>query len=96
MKPTTAIKKALAQVGPLYQVGSTNWQFQAWDPSVKALRHSIPAYYWQAYENRRTCLIENALRLLFPIGKQWLTLVQPEYREGRWQDWVWKIYRENT
>jgi hypothetical protein len=95
MKPTTAIKQSLALVGPLYQIAN-NWAFLTFDPFYNVHRESTSCNYWQAYGNRRVALIESALSLLFPDHDQYLSVLQPEYRHGRWQDWVWKIYRENT
>jgi hypothetical protein len=95
MKPTTAIKQSLALVGPLYRTAN-NWAFLTFDPFYNVHRESNSCNYWQAYSNRRAALIESALSLLFPDHDQYLNVLQPEYRGGRWQDWVWKIYLENA
>jgi hypothetical protein len=95
MKPTTAIKKSLALVGQLHQVGP-DWVYLVFDPFYNVWRSSNPCPYGQAYHNRRATLIESALSLLFPDHGQYLSVLQPEYREGRWQEWVWQIYRKNA
>jgi hypothetical protein len=94
MKPTTAIKKAGSLVGQLQRTGNA-WAYLWYDQQYNAYRSINYCDYWQAYSKRRTSLIETALRLLFPDQDQELAGLQPEYRSGRWQNWVWQIYQQN-